>query len=565
MSRTTSVTASYSLFDKTAATDGTMSMADQQPFSDVQELIAEEEQTLKPWATLEGEAFLLDGSLELMHDNMPAEFMGVWSAGMSGEDGVFSVPPVFLVTFSQAHTSAGITLTFAESTGDWCSGLTIEWYGQSGALLASGEYAPTAVRFFCEKQVEDFYKIRITFRRTNKPKHFLKLTKIQYGMMMELGGTSLISCSILEETDPLSAELSVNTLTLSFLAENGEFDLLDLTGAYILFQQRQRVDVTGVIDGVTTPMGAFYLDRPTVEENVVTLDCIDRVGTLGDTDFMGGYWPDGIAAGTLIGQIMASAGVEPKEYTVDPSLSAVAVQGYLPVCSHREALQQVAFAIGAVVSCARSELVQILPPKTDSPKVVPLSRKVVGHTQEQDSLVTGVEVYIHNYALSDSATELFRETRQPGTYTIQFSSPAASLAVSGASLLESGVNYARVKVTAAGTVTITGTTYEDTTSLAGSVYAESLPANAVRNVRTVEDCTLYADAQALAQRVYDWYQRRVTDVGQVILDGEQAGDWVALANRNGKILVGSAEQIDIDLTGGFIGKVVTRGTGQLDL
>ena len=127
------------------------------------------------------------------------------------------------------------------------------------------------------------------------------------------------------------------------------------------------------------------------------------------------------------------------------------------------------------------------------------------------------------------------------------------------------MNYARIHVTSAGEVIISGTSYEDTQSLAGSVYMESLPANAKVNVVTVSDCTLDADAQALARRVYDYYQRRITDSGQIILDTEQAGDWLAMQTTNGKTLLGTAEQIDIDLTGGFIAKVKTHGTGQSDL
>ena len=94
---------------------------------------------------------------------------------------------------------------------------------------------------------------------------------------------------------------------------------------------------------------------------------------------------------------------------------------------------------------------------------------------------------------------------------------------------------------------------------------ESLPANAKVNIVTVSECTLTTDAQALAQRVYSYYQRRITDNGQIILATEQAGDWLAVQTTNGKTLVGTAEQISIDLTGGFIAKVVTHGTGQSDL
>ena len=562
MSRVTHVRASYGLFDTSAASDSTFSIPAVQSFSDTAELL-DEDQAIAKWLTLENNACLLDGSYQILPDQIKSQFMGVWSDALSGADGAFAVPPVLTVTFSKPHTSGGLTLIFSESTGDWCSDLHIQWLNQSGAQIAAADFQPNAGKYFCAKQVENFYKLVITFRKTNKPYHFLKLTGIRYGISMELQGESLISCTVLEEVDPISSEISVNTLNLKFRTDKGTFDLLDLTGAYVLFQQRQKVDVSGEIDGVKMNMGSFYLDKPTTSDSIVTLDCIDLLGTMDDTDYLGGYWSNGITAKALIADIMTSAGIDAELYVLDSSFTNMTVKGYLAIQSHRDALQQVAFAIGAVVDCSRSEQIKIHPAATGAPKTVPISRKVVGHSQTQDALVTGVEVYTHNYALGDTAGELFKESRQPGEYLIQFSSPASDLSASGATITKSGVNYARIKVTSAGTVTISGKTYEDTQSLSGSVYMKDLPANAKPNIVSVTDCTLTADAQVLAQRVYDYYQRRISDNGQIILTDEKAGDWLCVQNADGKSLVGTAEQISIDLTGGFIAKVVTHGTGQI--
>ena len=65
-------------------------------------------------------------------DDLAAEFTGVWSKELSGENGMLSSPPVLSITFSEAHTSAGLTLTFSEATEDWCSSLNIIWYDQAG-------------------------------------------------------------------------------------------------------------------------------------------------------------------------------------------------------------------------------------------------------------------------------------------------------------------------------------------------------------------------------------------------------------------------------------------------
>lgn len=557
MSRKTSLTAEYSLFDVSAAEDSRFSMPGTADFSDFAELI-DESQILPKWATLEQDGCDLDGSFCFFPDDIASAFTGVWSAAISGADGNLTAPLTLTVQFSKPHTAPGVTLLFSEDTGDWCDDLTIFWHGSDGAVLAQQDFQPDAGCYFCARQVEDFHKLQIIFRATNKPYHFLKLSGIRYGVPLELTEKQLVSCSILEEVNPTSAELSVNTLNLQFRAENGVFDLLDLTGAYVLFQQRQRVRVYGRISDARMQMGTFYLDEPTAAGNLVTLECMDLVGTLGDTEYLGGYWPNGIAAKDLLANIMQSAGLDAEDYALEDALQNVAIRGYLAIQTHRSALQQFAFALGAVVSCARSARIQIRHANADA-KTVPIARKVIGHEQTLNPLVTGVEVYIHHYALQENESELFRETRQAGEYLIQFSSPAAELSASGAEILESGVNYARIAVQTKREVTLTGRTYEDTQTLSGSVYRENLPANGKENVKQITDCTLDVDAQALAQRLYDDAQNRVQDSGQVILSDEQAGDCLAVQTAGHKTLVGMAEQVDIDLTGGFLAKVVTRG------
>lgn len=143
--------------------------------------------------------------------------------------------------------------------------------------------------------------------------------------------------------------------------------------------------------------------------------------------------------------------------------------------------------------------------------------------------------------------------------TVKFSTPAANLSCSGATITESGVNYAKLKVTTAGTVTLTGTTYEDQVSLGGSVYVASMPAGGKANVKTVEDCTLSADPQAVAQRLYDYYQRRVEDTGDLFPVTAAAGDLVELQTAGGRTLTGIVESMDIDLYNGGIGKAVIAG------
>ncbi|MCQ5130856.1 hypothetical protein NE562_14420 [Butyricicoccus faecihominis] len=551
----------YELVDPTAAADGAPRADDKQPWVDLAELHDHAEARVPTrWGTLEQNEFLLDGQYRLFADDPAAEDMGLWSLSQSDDKGRFSQPPALTVGFSNPHTSLGLTLVFSDTTGDWCSALSVQWFDEAGGLLAAQDFAPTGPVYFCDRLVQNYYGLALTFRATNKPYRYLKLFKLIYGMVEELTGDRITEASLLEEADPAGMTVSVNTFRFGFYADR-RFDLLDMSGVYSVFQQQQRVTVRQKVDGALREMGTFYTDTPEVEDQrAVSIDCIDLIGVIGQTDYMGGLWLDGIAAGELLGEIMRSAGVT--DYEIDPALAGTVVKGYLPVCSHREAVQQLAFAIGAMVRCARSDKVRLVPVPTAAFTVIAPRDKVAGHRQTQRRYVSGVEVYTHHYALtglSKDRDELFRAVCKAGEERVMFGSPSTSLSCEGAEIVESGVNYARLRVHEEGEVVLTGKSYEDQMSLGGSVYAARLPAGARANVQSFEDCTLTADPQAVAQRLYDYYQRRVEDRGDLFPVAAAAGDAVELQTKGGMTLTGTVESMDIDLTGGGIAKAVIAG------
>ena len=87
-----------------------------------------------------------------------------------------------------------------------------------------------------------------------------------------------------------------------------------------------------------------------------------------------------------------------------------------------------------------------------------------------------------------------------------------------------------------------------------------LPANSKANVMTVEDCTLMENAQAMAQRVYDHYQQRIVEQGDLFPGAWQPGDKVQLQQTSGNALTGMITSMDIDLTSGYISSVEVIGS-----
>ena len=192
------------------------------------------------------------------------------------------------------------------------------------------------------------------------------------------------------------------------------------------------------------------------------------------------------------------------------------------------------------------------------------SGKFDGHKVKLLSLVTGVEVVAHSYLPIQEERELQNAQMTAGIHEITFGEPMHSLTVTGATIVQSNANYARINVASPGTVLLKGRAYNDVKTMYAA-SAPELPANEKANVLRIEDATLVGpgNAQAVAQRVYDYYQMRYQDTGDLILSGEQVGQRIVMDSMNGRQIEGLIESLDIDLTGGFlatakvVGKAVT--------
>ena len=177
---------------------------------------------------------------------------------------------------------------------------------------------------------------------------------------------------------------------------------------------------------------------------------------------------------------------------------------------------------------------------------------------EQRALVNSVAVTAHAYT-AGASTQLFSQSLTAGTYDIRFDKPATGLSITGATITSSGVNYALITVSGAGTVTITGTPLVDSTKRylyeAGSLDAAS------RIQAKVDDNTLVSatNAAALAQFLYEDYQRRIVQSFKLKLENEMPGDNADVDTFLDARKTGMFTKLEIDLTGGFLAECEVRG------
>ena len=546
----------FGLYDVTAKADSSPTATDKQLFVNMSDLLLDELEAPK-YATLEQDLFLLDGSFKLFPDAPVGLEWGLWSLSMSDASGAFANPPMLAVGFTENHSSLGLTLHFSPTTGDWASEVRVRWYDALDNLITTALFHPDRAVCFLEHKVDNYRRLEIDFLKTSKPYRYLKLAAIDYGLTRVFEGDELVNARVLEEVDILSAQISINTLEFQLHSNNANFSILNPKGVFSLLQQRQRLDVTQLVNGEPLYMGAYFLDEwENSTENDIKMKAVDWIGLLDRTTFYGGIY-ENVMASDLVSEILDETETP---YELDASLADVEISGHIPICTHREALQQVAFAIGAVVDCSRSDVVNLYPAPERPSVRISYGRKFIGQKLKLKALVTGVDVTAHKYALGIEETELFKDELEPGEYEIVFLSPAHDLAITGGSILESNANYARIGVTVAGEVVLTGKEYINNQQVIRKRMA-NLPAGTAPNVLSIEEATLVSPALArdVAARVFDYYQLRHENEFEMLTDRESVSDMVVVDSMNRERLRGMIESLDIDLTGGFLSKTKVVG------
>lgn len=407
-----------------------------------------------------------------------------WSTELSGLDGTFEHPTVITINFTQQYSSVGLTLVFDSASGDYCNAVNIKWY-QGDTQKANVDFNPDAATFFCRQQVESYNKIVITFHSTNLPGRRAKLEHIIFGVYRYFGMSELRSASIVNEMNLITTELPVSTM---------KWTLDSREDVNFLFQLKQPVEV----QNDDHLLGVYYIDAYSrATARVYNIECYDALGVLDETPFPGGAYLSGKSAKTLINEILdGDFSVEYDEAVPDTVLT-----GILQPSSKREAIQQVLFAWGTCASTDGRDSLYIFN-LADTAQEVGKDRTYAGVTVDTAAIVTKVIVTAHTYAQDNN-----------------------------------------------GAIELNGIKYSDTKT-EYSVVNPNVTASDKQNVVEITNATMVSTpiGQAVAQRVYTYYQKRNTNKAKIVWAGERLGDMLTLPNAWGSSNTGHVAKMEIKLS-----------------
>ena len=399
----------------------------------------------------------------------------------------------------------------------------------------------------------------------------------------------IISCTVVEQFDPLSGTLPISTAEVELYTVDADFSVLNPFRVVGSLARKQPMDIYVNVDGVSRYVGLYFLDEwENTSNSIVKFKLIDQIGYLDEYQYNGNLWITATTVGAVIDQISYETGIE---FQVDPDLRAVEVRGWIPICTYREALQQIAFACSAYVLTAGqqgfvkmsriSSIFGLVTKGLNSgifktgqsrlyqrrwrPSVWALFRRAFSITNEsigidfsisRNQTYSKIQVDAYEYRVGTEEKELYSGYLEAGEHRINFDAPYHTLGITGGTLVETHVNYAVVS-TAGDDVVVTGKVYER------SVSSHSKSASDVsEGIAYIENATLVNldNVDDVVDNNYTYYQNRLEQKSKLIGVTElMTGDLIKIKSYYNQFIKGFIEQSSIDLVNGFLSDAVIVG------
>lgn len=262
------ITDPVSTDDATATDNGSV------VFSNTDGIIGTSEEEITPYATLEQNMWVLDGTKEVIpQDSAEYENAGYISDILSGENGEFSSPPTVTINFNEIHEVPiqGITVTWGKTQGDYPTDFTVTAYnGETvvGEKIVSGNTNVLSIVLF---DIVNYDKITIAINKWCLPYRRARIEDILVGIRKVYTKSDLFSFSHSQELDLISASLPKGTVTFEVDNYNREYDVYNTEGLakYLTERQELKVKYGYKINGETEWIdgGVYYLSSWESKEN----------------------------------------------------------------------------------------------------------------------------------------------------------------------------------------------------------------------------------------------------------------------------------------------------------
>ncbi|MEG0450959.1 MAG: hypothetical protein RR595_13970, partial [Lysinibacillus sp.] len=210
--RKTSAKVNFEILDNAAYDDARVTASTEAPISRIDQVTNKTRQLSNKYATFESDYFKLDGSFRIPpKPGEDSSEIGWWSGEICGADGVFALPQVFTLNFSEPHNSMGLTLIFDAQTNEYPSDFDINVYKENDVLIASETVSGNNnTTFVWVNGLDDYRKIVITIYKWGKPYRRARIVEVDFGVFQEYQGNKLVKVNLIEQMNVVGDTLPAN-------------------------------------------------------------------------------------------------------------------------------------------------------------------------------------------------------------------------------------------------------------------------------------------------------------------------------------------------------------------
>jgi len=360
-------------------------------------LVDETEHTVVPYATLEQDLWLLDGSRATVPSGGGYGYSGYISHYLCGADGSFGGNPplggtggafegnpcIHIEFEKQVPILAGITITWSSVFGDFPAVFKITSY-DNGTPLGSKEVngntdTVSAVAF----EMTNFDRIDIEVIRWGTPHRRARVERVFLGLTKSYTKAGLMKFDSSQTIDPLSATLPKYEVSFEVDNRDGAFDPQNAEGMSKYMMERQEIStrygfrVGGAPDAIEwIPGGVYYLSDWSAPQNGLSASfkARDLLGFLNKAYYKGRFpnasEPGGISLHTLALEVLREANLPQRKTDAgadfkspweldEVALSRFRTASPLPICTLGECLQMIANAACCTIFFDRAGILHI--------------------------------------------------------------------------------------------------------------------------------------------------------------------------------------------------------------
>lgn len=362
--RKTSARVTFDISDVTAAEDATTIVTSEAEISR-KEQMTNQKRERPAYTTFEPNYWKLDGSFVLPPKPEEIDFeVGWYSDELSGADGIFNSVQEINFSFTETHSSIGLTVTFDAPANEYAEYFDIYGYDESDSLIKNIQVrGNTEALCVVDEQLADYKHIKITILKWSNPNRRAKVTEVNFGVVRVYEDDKIIKLNLIEELNPIAETVPANEIKFVVDNSNREFNILNPNGSYAFLQQRQAAFVEigveisqNVFEYIG--MGLYYLIDWQSDEGslTTTFTARNRIDFLPDIEI-----DDETGSSTnlysLAESILTAAGVT--NYSIDTALQLITTQGAYKKTTCRKLLQMISIAGGCVMNADREDQLRL--------------------------------------------------------------------------------------------------------------------------------------------------------------------------------------------------------------